>query len=69
MNRERLKHDRKLIVRKLAPSCPGNPIWRTLFAAVRDMHCMSVVGVSNLGKSALLRSLTDAIDAAEVPGA
>lgn len=32
-----------------------------LFAAVRDMHCMSVVGVSNLGKSALLRSLTDAM--------
>ena len=33
---------------------------RTLFAAVRDMHCISLVGVSNLGKSALLRSLTDA---------
>ena len=27
----------------------------TLFAAVRDMHCISLVGVSNLGKSALLR--------------
>lgn len=33
----------------------------TLFAAVRDMHCVSVVGVSNLGKSALLRALADAI--------
>lgn len=32
-----------------------------LFAAVRDMHCISVVGVSNLGKSALLRGLADAI--------
>ena len=31
-----------------------------LFAAVREMHCISVVGVSNLGKSALLRSMTDA---------
>ena len=30
-----------------------------LFAAVRAMDCMSVVGVSNLGKSVLLRSLTD----------
>ena len=31
----------------------------TLFAAVRDMDCLSVVGVSNLGKSATLRSLTN----------
>jgi len=31
----------------------------TLFAALKEMHSMSVVGVSNLGKSALLRSLTD----------
>lgn len=31
----------------------------TLFAAVRDMDCVSVVGVSNLGKSATLRSLTN----------
>jgi DNA-binding winged helix-turn-helix (wHTH) protein len=30
-----------------------------LFAAVRDMHCVSVIGVSNLGKSVLLRALTD----------
>jgi hypothetical protein len=30
-----------------------------LFAAVRDMYCVSVVGISNLGKSALLRALTD----------
>ena len=30
-----------------------------LFAAVRDMDCLSVVGVSNLGKSATLRSLTN----------
>jgi DNA-binding winged helix-turn-helix (wHTH) protein len=31
----------------------------TLFAAVREMKCMSVVGISNLGKSALLRAVTD----------
>ncbi len=31
-----------------------------LFAAIHDLHCISIVGVSNLGKSALLRSLTDA---------
>ena len=31
----------------------------TLFSAVRDMDCLSVVGVSNLGKSATLRSLTN----------
>jgi DNA-binding winged helix-turn-helix (wHTH) protein len=31
-----------------------------LFAVVRDMHCVSVIGVSNLGKSVLLRALTDA---------
>jgi hypothetical protein len=30
-----------------------------LFAGLRDMDCMSVVGISNLGKSATLRSLTD----------
>jgi DNA-binding response OmpR family regulator len=30
-----------------------------LFGAVSEMHCISVVGVSNLGKSALLRSMTD----------
>jgi hypothetical protein len=30
-----------------------------LFAAVREMHCTSVVGVSNFGKSALLRAMTD----------
>ena len=30
-----------------------------LFAAVRNMDCLSVVGVSNLGKSATLRSLTN----------
>ena len=31
----------------------------SLFAAVRNMDCLSVVGVSNLGKSATLRSLTN----------
>jgi len=31
---------------------------RSLFDAVRDMHCVSVVGVSNMGKSALLRAMT-----------
>ena len=31
----------------------------TLFAAVRNRDCLSVVGVSNLGKSATLRSLTN----------
>jgi DNA-binding winged helix-turn-helix (wHTH) protein len=30
-----------------------------MFAAVRNMDCLSVVGVSNLGKSATLRSLTN----------
>jgi DNA-binding winged helix-turn-helix (wHTH) protein len=40
-----------------------------LFAAVRDMHCISVVGVSNLGKSALLRSMTDPAVQAEYLGA
>ncbi len=30
-----------------------------LFAAVRALECTSVIGVSNLGKSALLRSMTD----------
>jgi hypothetical protein len=30
-----------------------------LFAGLRDMECISVVGISNLGKSATLRSLTD----------
>jgi DNA-binding winged helix-turn-helix (wHTH) protein len=29
-----------------------------LFEAIREMHCVSVVGVSNLGKSALLRAMT-----------
>ncbi len=29
-----------------------------LFAAVRQMRCISVVGISNLGKSALLRAMT-----------
>src|SRR5512142_700666 len=36
-----------------------------LFAAVREMHCLSMVGVSNLGKSALLRSMTDSAIQAE----
>jgi hypothetical protein len=31
----------------------------SLFADVREMHCTSVVGVSNFGKSALLRAMTD----------
>ena len=31
----------------------------TLFAGVRALECTSVIGVSNLGKSALLRSMTD----------
>ena len=30
-----------------------------LFSAVHDMHCVSVIGVSNLGKSVLLRAMTD----------
>jgi hypothetical protein len=30
-----------------------------LFAGAREMHCTSVVGVSNFGKSALLRAMTD----------
>jgi hypothetical protein len=30
-----------------------------LFADIREMHCTSVVGVSNFGKSALLRAMTD----------
>jgi hypothetical protein len=30
-----------------------------LFADARDSHCTSVVGVSNFGKSALLRAMTD----------
>ena len=30
-----------------------------LFAGLREMHCTSVVGVSNFGKSALLRAMTD----------
>jgi hypothetical protein len=30
-----------------------------LFTDVHDMHCTSVVGVSNFGKSALLRAMTD----------
>jgi hypothetical protein len=30
-----------------------------LFSGIREMHCTSVVGVSNFGKSALLRALTD----------
>ncbi len=33
----------------------------TMLAAVRDMHCISVVGVSNLGKSSLLRALAETI--------
>lgn len=32
---------------------------QTLFAALRDMHCVAVVGVSNSGKSALLHAATD----------
>ncbi len=40
-----------------------------LFAAVREMHCLSLVGVSNLGKSALLRSMTDPAIQAEHLGA
>jgi DNA-binding winged helix-turn-helix (wHTH) protein len=41
----------------------------TLFAAVRGMDCLSVVGVSNLGKSATLRSLTNPQVQAEYLGA
>ena len=44
----------------LRQALPRQADLATLFAAVRDMHCISLVGVSNLGKSALLRSLTDA---------
>jgi DNA-binding winged helix-turn-helix (wHTH) protein len=40
-----------------------------LFAAVRHMECLSVVGVSNLGKSATLRSLTHPQVQAEYLGA
>ncbi|MGC8780150.1 MAG: winged helix-turn-helix domain-containing protein [Anaerolineae bacterium] len=32
---------------------------QALFAALRDMHCVSVVGVSNSGKSALLHAAAD----------
>jgi DNA-binding winged helix-turn-helix (wHTH) protein len=39
-----------------------------LFEAVRDMHCVSVVGVSNLGKSALLRAMTNPIVQAQYLG-
>ena len=35
-------------------TCRAPPTWRRLFAAVRNMDCLSVVGVSNLGKSATL---------------
>jgi hypothetical protein len=40
-------------------SLPRQTDLAALFKAVRDMRCVSVVGVSNLGKSALLRSMTD----------
>ncbi len=33
----------------------------TVLAAVRDMHCVSVVGISNLGKSSLLHALAETI--------
>ena len=41
-----------------------------IFAAVRNMDCLSVVGVSNLGKSATLRALVDpAVQARYLDGA
>jgi DNA-binding winged helix-turn-helix (wHTH) protein len=39
-------------------SSPRHAELQTLFQAVREMRCLSVVGVSNTGKSALLRAMT-----------
>jgi len=38
---------------------PRSSDLEAVFSAARDMNCVSVVGVSNLGKSALLRAMTD----------
>ncbi|HEX9115866.1 MAG TPA: winged helix-turn-helix domain-containing protein [Anaerolineae bacterium] len=53
---------------KLAPPMillPRRTDLAVLFGAVRGMHCLSVVGISNLGKSSLLRSLADPAISAE----